>query len=176
LIRFGLHVLWLGLILNSSISQWAIRWRVPIQALQELEGIFGLGQFPAFASIEDKPHSESYVQSLVRLEAGRKGVKLWRNNVGVLNDETGRPVRYGLGNDSPALNKAIKSGDLIGWRSITITPDLVGTKLAQFVSRECKKPNWNYSGTDREQAQLRWAEVINADGGNACFVTGEGSL
>jgi len=147
-----------------------------MSALYELDHIFGLSPSAAFSRIEDNPHTESYVQSLVRLEAGRKGVKLWRNNVGVLNDETGRPVRYGLGNDSPALNKAIKSGDLIGWRSIIITPDLVGTKIAQFVSRECKRPNWNFSGTDREKAQLRWAEVVNADGGNACFVTGEGSL
>ena len=168
--------MWLGLILNSSISQWAIRWNVPIQALAELDGLFGLSPSPAFARIEDNPHSEAYVQSLVRLEAGRKGVKLWRNNVGVMPNEMGQPVRFGLANDSPALNKSIKSGDLIGWRSITITPAHVGTRIAQFLSRECKRPNWNFSGTEREQAQLRWAEVVNADGGNACFVTGEGSL
>ena len=147
-----------------------------MEALSELNVIFGLPQSNAFSRIEDDPHSESYVQSLVRLEAGRKGVKLWRNNVGVLTDETGRPVRYGLGNDSPALNKSIKSGDLIGWRSILITPEHLGTRIAQFVSRECKRPNWNFSGTDREKAQLRWAEVVNADGGDACFVTAEGSL
>ena len=148
-----------------------------MDALYELDHIFGLNQSAAFSAIEDDPHSESYVQSLVRLEAGRKGLKLWRNNVGVLtNAETGQPVRYGLANDSKALNQKIKSGDLIGWRSIIITPAHVGTKLAQFVSRECKKPAWTYSGTEREQAQLRWAEVVNSDGGNACFVTGEGSL
>lgn len=147
-----------------------------MEALSELNAIFGLAPSNAFSRIEDDPHSESYVQSLVRLEAGRKGVKLWRNNVGVLTDETGRPVRYGLGNDSPALNKSIKSGDLIGWRRLFITPALVGCNVAQFVSRECKRPNWSYSGTDREKAQLRWAEVVNADGGDAAFCIGEGSL
>jgi hypothetical protein len=148
-----------------------------MEALSELNGIFGLAPSAAFGRIEDNPHSETYVQSLVRLEAGRKGLKLWRNNVGVLtNAETGQPVRYGLANDSPALNKSIKSGDLIGWRSIVITPAHVGTKLAQFVSRECKRPNWKFTGTDREKAQLRWAEVLNADGGDGCFVTGEGTL
>lgn len=146
-----------------------------MEALNELNGIFGLSPSPAFARIED-PHSENYVQSLVRLEAGRRGVKLWRNNVGVLNDETGRPVRYGLGNDSPALNKAIKSGDLIGWRPLRVTHALVGARIAQFVSRECKRPNWNFTATEREKAQLRWAEAVNADGGDACFVTSEGSL
>lgn len=148
-----------------------------MEALSELNVIFGLGPSNAFGRIEDDPHSETYVQSLVRLEAGRKGLKLWRNNVGVLtNAETGQPVRYGLANDSPALNKSIKSGDLIGWRPLLITPAHVGTKLAQFVSRECKRPKWTYSATDRERAQLRWAEVVNADGGDACFVTAEGSL
>lgn len=148
-----------------------------MEALSELNAIFGLSPSNAFSRIEDDPHSENYVQSLVRLEAGRKGLKLWRNNVGVLtNAETGQPVRYGLANDSKQLNASIKSGDLIGWRPVVITPAMVGTKIAQFVSRECKRPSWSYSATDREKAQLRWAEVVNADGGDACFVTAEGSL
>lgn len=149
-----------------------------MEALSELNGIFGLAPSNAFSRIEDDdPHSENYVQSLVRLEAGRKGLKLWRNNVGVLtNAETGQPVRYGLANDSKQLNASIKSGDLIGWRPVAITSAMVGTKIAQFVSRECKRPNWSFAGTDREKAQLRWAEVVNADGGDAAFCIGEGSL
>src|ERR1700677_1701677 len=82
--------------------------------------------------------SESQVQSLVRLEAARKNIRLWRNNVGVLQDETGRPVRYWLANDSKALNEKIKSGDLVGWRPMLITPAMIGATVAQFVSRECK--------------------------------------
>lgn len=163
--------------MNSAISRWAIKWGISYNALSELQGIFGLIPVSPFSRIEDDPHSESYVQSLVRLEAGRKGLKLWRNNVGVLtNAETGQPVRYGLANDSPALNRTLKSGDLIGWRPLVITPALVGAKVAQFVSRECKRPSWSYSATDREKAQLRWAEVVNADGGDAAFTTGEGTL
>jgi hypothetical protein len=161
--------------MNSMIHQWALRWGVPHSALSELQGIFGLAPSEAFARI-DEPASEAYVQSLVRLEAGRKGVKLWRNNVGVLPDLKGRPVRYGLGNDSPALNKVLKSGDLIGWRPVLIAPQMVGSLIAQFVSRECKRPGWNYTGTEHEFAQFKWAQVVNADGGDACFVTDEGSL
>jgi hypothetical protein len=163
--------------MNSEINQWAIRHGVSLRALIELEAIFGIIPQPPSASSEPEPHTEAYVQSLVRLEAGRKGLKLWRNNVGVLpNPETGTPVRYGLGNDSPKLNKILKSGDLIGWRSILITPAHVGHKIAQFVSRECKKPDWIFTGTERETAQLKWAEAVVADGGDASFVTGEGSL
>jgi hypothetical protein len=121
-------------------------------------------------------NSEAFVQSIVRLEAARKGIKLWRNNVGVLEDKTGRPVRYGLGNDSPALNKKVKSGDLIGWRPVLILSDHVGSMIAQFVSRECKRPDWVCTGTEHELAQIKWMDAINADGGDARFVTGEGSL
>lgn len=161
--------------MNSDIHNWAIRWNIPYQALQELQGMFGL--IPSASNVKAAPgHSEAYTQSLVRLEAGRKSIKLWRNNVGVLKDERGTPIRFGLANDSPALNKSIKSGDLIGWRPVIITPAMVGSKFAQFVSRECKRPGWQYTGTDRERAQLRWLEVVNADGGDAAFVTGEGSL
>lgn len=162
--------------MNPEITKWALNWGVPYQALRELRIIFGLQDLTHCESPGPVNNSESYVQSCVRLEAAQKGLRLWRNNVGVLQDLTGRPVRYGLGNDSPALNKAIKSGDLIGWRPILIMPAHVGTTIAQFVSRECKRPDWIYTATEREQAQLRWAEVINADGGDACFVTGEGSL
>lgn len=132
------------------------------------------------------PTSEAYVQSLVRLEAPAKGVRLFRNNVGVLLDANGRPVRYGLANDSAALNRQIKSGDLIGWRRRVITvADVVaagpgGLVIAEFVSRECKPANWRpaLSGErfEHEEAQRRWAAMINADGGDAGFATGEGTL
>lgn len=126
--------------------------------------------------------SEALVQSLVRLEAPARGVRLWRNNVGVLRDEGGRPVRYGLANDSKRLNEELKSGDLIGWRRRLITPADVGYIIAQFVSRECKPADWTPCGPGnialfaREEAQRRWATIVNADGGDACFVTGEGTL
>lgn len=135
-----------------------------------------------------EPTSEAYVQSLVRLEAPGKGVKLWRNNVGVLLDANGRPVRYGLANDSRGLNQELKSGDLIGWRRRVITvADVVaagpgGLIIAEFVSRECKPVGWRPAppgDSERfrhEEAQRRWAALVNADGGDACFATGEGTL
>jgi hypothetical protein len=164
----------LGDHVNIQIIQWAIRNRVSEQALSELRGIFALDA-PAIIRLD--PHeSEAAVQSLVRLEASRKGLHLWRNNVGALLDSRGVRVRYGLANDSAQLNKRVKSGDLIGWRPVLITEAHIGSKIAQFVSRECKRPDWKYSGDDHEKAQLRWAEAICADGGDACFATGEETL
>jgi len=127
--------------------------------------------------------SEAFVQSVIRLEAGREpGLRLWRNNVGVLRDLTGRPVRYGLANDTAELNRVIKSGDLIGWRAVLITPEMVGRTIAQFVSRECKPEGWtpapptNRAKFAHEKAQRKWADLVNAAGGDARFATGAGTL
>lgn len=123
---------------------------------------------------------EQDVQSAIRLEAPGRGVRLFRNNVGVLFNAQGTPVRYGLGNDSARLNNVIKSGDLIGWRRVLITPDMVGQLIAQFVSRECKPSDWvparSGSKFEHEEAQREWARIINEDGGDARFATGVGTL
>lgn len=120
--------------------------------------------------------SEAYSQSVIRRDAHLHQLKLFRNNVGVLKNEDGRPVRYGLANDSPALNRKIKSGDLIGWRRRLITladiPD-GGLLIAQFASIECKPDGWRYNPNDpHEVAQARWAELVNSEGGHAYFSTG----
>lgn len=117
--------------------------------------------------------SEALVQSQVRLEAPRHGMKLQRNNVGAMQDESGRVVRFGLANDTAALNKVLKSSDLIGWKSEVITPDMVGQRNARFVSIECKHSSWKYTGTGREVAQLNWLNLVNAAGGIGFFSTGQ---
>lgn len=156
-----------------SLTQWAVKHAVPAQALYELEGIL-TGQVPLVEHTPGK--NEATVQSLVRLEAARKGCRLWRNNVGVLQDATGRPVRYGLANDSKQVNEVLKSADLIGWRKVLIEPQHVGSVIAQFVSRECKESTWRYAGSKREMAQLNWINLVTADGGDGKFCTGEGTL
>lgn len=120
--------------------------------------------------------NEAYAQTQVRLEASKLGKRLWRNNVGAgyLTDNTF--VRFGLANDSPAVNKMLKSGDLIGLEPVVITVAHVGTTIGRFLSREIKRPGWKYTGTERERAQLRWANLIMSMGGNASIVTGPGSL
>lgn len=156
------------------LADWARKHRVSHEAMHELALILRLpGEVPD-ASAAGK--SEAWTQSVVRLEAPRRDCMLFRNNVGALEDATGRWVRYGLANDSAALNKECKSGDLIGWRRVTITPPMVGCVIAQFVSRECKRPGWSYGGDDHERAQLKWAHLVLADGGDAAFATGPGTL
>lgn len=157
--------------MSPDVYAWAYRHGVTMAALSELSTM--LAPPPAPGSGEG---SESLVQSEVRLEAAGTGVRLWRNNVGVLQDVNGRPVRYGLANDTKALNARLKSADLIGWRRVLIGPHHVGRVIAQFVSRECKRTGWTYTGTEHEEAQARWAELVTVDGGDACFATGKGTL
>lgn len=159
--------------MSPTIMQWAIKHGVTAVALAELGAIFGI-ESPTIAPRVGV--SEAAVQNAVRLEGATKGVMLYRNNVGVLPDRQGRPVRYGLANDSAAVNQSVKSGDLIGWRPVIITSDHVGSCIAQFVSRECKPVGWRYTGTDRERAQLAWAQLIVNAGGDAGFCNGVGTL
>ena len=161
--------------MSPAVYQWATRHRVSLQALQELQALFGMhGGHDLPATV--KGTSEAAVQAAVRLEAARKGVRLFRNNVGALIDSRGVPVRYGLANESKQVNEVMKSADLIGWRPVLIGPQHVGQVIGQFVSREVKAVGWHYTGNDREPAQLAWAQLVTAGGGDAAFCTGEGTL
>lgn len=158
----------------TTLYTWAARWGVPLEAVRDLQRQMGaLSTDPAPG---DGGASEGAVQTALRLEASAKGARLFRNNVGVLFDETGRPVRYGLANDSKQLNTHVKSADLIGIRPVVITPAMVGSTVGQFLSREIKPAAWRYSGTPREEAQLKWAELILSLGGDAAFATGPGTI
>ena len=73
--------------------------------------------------------SEHEIQQRIRLACGRGAVRLWRNNTGALVDQQGRFVRFGL---------CKGSSDLIGLRSLEITPEWVGQRIAQFIALEIK--------------------------------------
>lgn len=161
--------------MNTAVHQWAARHGVSMQALHELQALFGMHgghTMPERAT----GISEAAVQSAVRLEASRKGVRLFRNNVGVLEDARGVPVRYGLANDNKEVNKILKSSDLVGWRATLIGPQHVGTVIAQTVLRECKAVGWHYVGDEHEQAQLNFLQLGASDGADVAFCTGEGTL
>ena len=97
---------------------------------------------------------------------------LWRNNVGATQDSNGNFFRYGLANDSAAINKKLKSADCIGIKPVLISPAMVGHTVGQFVSHEYKRVGWKFTGTEREKAQQAWADLINAMGGDAKIISG----
>lgn len=118
--------------------------------------------------------SESQIQAAVRLGLARIGYLLFRNNRGAFKDKTGRWVRYGLANDSKPFGKKLGAHDLIGWRTITITADMVGKEFAQFVSIECKEEGWTPADPgkdDRQDAQMEWLKLVRGAGGVAYFIS-----
>lgn len=153
----------------THLHAWAIRHCVPAEALAELRAM--LTATPD-AQTDARLASEADVQATLRVLASQRGDVLWRNNVGAGKLENGSYVRWGLCNDSSALNEQVKSADLIGIHRLLITPEMVGTHIGQFYSVEVKRPGWRYTGTPREQAQLRWVEHVVAMGGFAEFSTG----
>jgi len=100
-------------------------------------------------------NAETEIQQRIRLALGTTPhLRLFRNQVGQLPDpRTGRPVQFGL---------ARGSADLIGWRTITITPDMVGTKLAVFTSIEVKTPTGRLT-----PSQCVWLGTVRSAGGIA---------
>ena len=164
--------------MTSTITEWARTWAVSDAALADLQARMGLLDHRPAPSLGGS--SEAAVQAGVRVEASRLGMRVWRNNVGVVSDPANNVhIRYGLANDSKAVNEKIKSGDLIGIRPRLIQPQDVGHLIGQFVSFECKESAWFYSpnrNDPREKAQFAWAALITSLGGDARFVNGPGQI
>jgi hypothetical protein len=162
------------------IREWGKKWGIPEAAMHDLEVRMGIAGHVVLNSALHQggmPASEGRQQALVMLEASQKDIYLFRNNVGALIDERGVPVRYGLANQSKEMNSRLKSSDLIGIRKRVITEAMVGTVIGQFVAREMKHEGWHFNAKDKhEGAQLTFINLIAANGGDASFCTGPGTL
>lgn len=96
-----------------------------------------------------KSNDGGILPALVK-RAAELGAKLWRNNVGTLQDRYGNYVSYGL---------CIGSSDLIGYTKHKITQDDVGKTYCIFTAIEAK------SSTGRASpAQSRFIESVSRDG------------
>jgi hypothetical protein len=78
---------------------------------------------------------ETVLQNQIRLAISSeyRDVVMFRNHCGALKDpRTGRLVTFGLAPGSP---------DLVGWKTIEITPDMIGSRVAVFCGIEIKTPD-----------------------------------
>lgn len=103
--------------------------------------------------IESSGNETSLMRQIMLAVSKLMGVRIFRNNTGF--DATNK-VRYGL---------IQGSSDLIGWKSVTVTPDMVGKKVAIFVALEVK----TIKGRATEE-QKNFIAVVNAAGGKAEIV------
>jgi len=74
---------------------------------------------------------ESDIVGAVRLALQRMRCTTWRNNVGMLRNERGGWVRFGL---------CEGSSDFIGFTEYTVKPEDVGRNIAVFTAIETKRP------------------------------------
>lgn len=146
----------------TDLLTWKRQHRVSDEAIFELLRIIDPTPLPNVPTIAK---SEAAVQSLIQIEAARRGHALWRNNSGACFDQDGRMVRYGLGNTSSKLNAVFKSSDLIG-----IGPD------GRFTAIEVKAPGWCGPKTDHENAQNNFLTTVRALGGIGMFAQSLGDV
>ena len=101
------------------------------------------------------PNAETTLQQRIRLALGtHPELRLFRNQVGQLPDpRTGRMVQFGL---------ARGSADLIGWRTLVVTPEMVGQRIAVFTSLEIKTPTGRLTPVQRN-----WLGAVQQAGGIA---------
>ena len=100
--------------------------------------------------------TEKDIERSLILHASQCGATIFKNNVGKLRDERGNIVMFGL---------CKGSSDLIGWTPITITPEMVGSKIAVFTAIEVKlNKNGKYKATDD---QKRFIDAVKRNGGYA---------
>ena len=100
--------------------------------------------------------TERDIERTLILHASQCGATMFKNNVGKLRDERGNLVTFGL---------CKGSSDLIGWTPVTITPDMVGSKIAVFTAVEVKKNKFGkYRATEE---QKHFISAVQANGGRA---------
>ena len=120
--------------------------------------------------------SEKDTQSRILLACGRGDTRLFRQNVGqgwqgtrdLIAENRIKAMGGGdvvvLRNPRPLIAGLCKgSSDLIGWRTVEVTPDMVGQRLAVFAAIEVK------SATGRPTPeQTAFLAAVRDAGGVAC--------
>ena len=99
--------------------------------------------------------AETSIMKAVQVALSQAGARVFRNNIGALQDRSGRWIQYGL---CPG------SSDLIGWRSVTVTEAMVGAKAALFVACEVKSQGPRAKATPE---QISFLSAVTAAGGIA---------
>lgn len=107
------------------------------------------------------PEAES--QARLKVEAGKRGVPLFRINTGAFYNQAGRLVRFG------------EEGwpDYFGLLPRAITPEDMDKTIGQFVAIETKPSTFAGPKRPREHKQSAFLQQITQYGGLAAFSRGE---
>jgi len=116
-------------------------------------------------------NEETNIVNSIRRDCSKGSVRLFKNSTGQAYQGEIRSPSGGTGRFSKDFiclrsPRTIKYGlsegssDLIGWRSIEITPEMVGKKIAQFVALEVKTERGKPS-----EKQRAFIQQVNQAGG-----------
>lgn len=157
-----------------TFIEWAISEGLTMEQVRSYQRHLGtydeqLGEPPSGGS-------EAAVLARCKVRASKMGGRLWRNNKGAAYLSDGTFLRYGILNDSKRISDEIKSSDLIGGYPLVITADMVGATICQLWLVECKKEDWQFTGTDEEPGQLKFLELGLAMGARASFARSEDDI
>lgn len=159
-----------------NLYTWARKWGVGDDAIHDLRVQMGIDPSQRPVQHRDLLKTEAAVGSHTRLNVAKAGGLLWRNNVGAMQDASGNFIRFGLANESKAVNAKVKSSDYVGIMPILISPEHVGMTIGQFIAIETKEPGWKFSGNAREIAQRKYLELVVSRGGRGSFTNGVDEL
>lgn len=128
---------------------------------------------------------EGAVIAQTLLDATRKGWRLFRNSVGqawqgrvteeyTLTERNGAPVHVV---ELAAARRVVYglvrgSSDLVGWRPVQITQDMVGQTIAQFAAVECKTAQYSRTTTEQDN----FLDQVARAGGYAAIARGKGDV
>lgn len=113
--------------------------------------------------------SERDITNSLLKAASSLGARLFRQNVG--RGWVGRLVQNKGGTVILANARVLHAGlctgssDVIGWTPVTITPDMVGQRVAVFTALEIKTP-----GVATTTEQANFVNAVRASGGYAAVV------
>jgi hypothetical protein len=120
----------------------------------------------------------------IMLELGKKpAFRIFRNNIGKCwigaSKKFTHPQTVNVKAGDVLVQQAryfdaglcVGSSDLIGWESVTITPEMVGKQVAIFTAIEVKLP----SGRVQEN-QINFLEVVNKMGGKGIICRDEKNI
>ena len=115
-----------------------------------------------------KPLSENAIMRTILNTLSNGRVRLFRNTVGAAWLGVGQWIDGKVLIDRPkrvTFGMATGSSDIIGWRSVIITDEMVGHRVAQFIAIEVKAKNGRAT-----QEQLAFVETVLSHGGVAGIV------
>ena len=107
--------------------------------------------------------NETEILNKIKTKLSKLGFTIFRNNVGAWRAKNGQYIKYGL---------CKGSSDLIGWKPIVVTQEMVGKLVAIFSAIEVKRPSKSITSDE----QINFIKSVKEAGGIGVIAKSEDDL